>query len=179
MTENTPARLWLMRAGYVALGLMVIFFQLLPLETLPRRFTGPDLMIAFTFAWAVRRPDYVPALLVAGLMLMTDLLLQRPPGLLAVLIVLTTQALKRRAPGLRDQTFAVEWLVVSLAALFVMLGNRLILAVLLIPQAPMGLTLIQTAMTVLTYPLVAALTAYAFGVQKLQPGDADVIGGKA
>lgn len=179
MIENSSARLWTMRAGYVALGLMILFFQLLPLETLPRRFTGPDLLVAFTFAWAVRRPDYVPILVVAGLMLMADMLFQRPPGLLSALIVLMNEALKRRAPGLRDQTFAVEWLIVSIAVTAVMLGNRMVLSVLLIPQAPLGLTLIQTAMTLVTYPVVALVTSFAFGVRKIQPGDADAIGNHA
>lgn len=178
MTEHSSLHLWMMRAGYLALGLMILFFQLLPLQTLPRSFAGPDLIMGFTFAWAVRRPDYVPALGVALLVLMADMLFQRPPGLCALLMVLATQALKRRAPGLRDQTFAVEWLAVGMAVLAVMLGNRLILSILLIPQAPFGLTLIQTAMTLICYPALAAITVFVFGVQKVQPGDAEAMGAR-
>lgn len=179
MTENSALHLWLMRAGYLALGMLILFFQLLPLQTLPRSFAGPDLIIAFTCAWAVRRPDYVPTLSVAGLALMADMLFQRPPGLWAVLLVVAAQGLKRRAPGLRDQTFAVEYLAVSVAIVALTLGYRLVLAILLIPQAPMGLTLIQTAMTVLAYPFVAAITSFVFGVRKLQPGDDQTLGARA
>lgn len=178
MTDNSAARLWSMRAGYVALGLLIMFFQLLPLNTLPRGFAGPDLLVAFTFAWAVRRPDYVPVLIVAGMMLMADMLFQRPPGLWSVLMVLGTEALKRRAPGLRDQTFAVEWLVTGMSVVALMLGSRLVLSVLLIPQAPLGLTAIQTVMTILAYPAVALITNYVFGVQKGQPGDVDARAGR-
>ncbi|THD76350.1 rod shape-determining protein MreD [Thalassobius vesicularis] len=178
MTENASLQLWIMRAGYLSLGLMIIFFQLLPLQTLPSSFAGPDLIVAFTFAWAVRRPDHVPALSIAVLMLTADMLFQRPPGLAAALTVLATQALKRRAAGLRDQTFAVEWLTVGVTVIVLMLSARLVLSVLLIPQAPLGLTLMQTVMTVIAYPPAAAITAFVFGVQKQQPGDADAIGGR-
>ncbi len=178
MTELASAHPWFMRAGYLGLGLAILFFQLLPLETVPRGFAGPDLLIAFTFAWAVRRTDFVPVVLVAGLALLADLLLQRPPGLWAVLTVLATQTLKKREPGLRDQTFAVEWLTVGITLLVLMAGYRLALAVLLIPQASLGLTVFQTVVTIITYPLIAAITAFVFGVRKLQPGDLDTTGAR-
>ena len=178
MNEFSPARLWLMRAGYVALGLAIIFFQLLPLETLPRRFAGPDLLLAFTCAWAVRRPEFTPALSIAALMLVADMLFQRPPGLFSALVLLGAGALKRRSVGLRDQTFAVEWLVVSVMLVVVLLSYRFVLLVLLIPQAPLGLSLIQAVMTIATYPLIALVTAVLFGVQKAQPGDVDGMGSR-
>lgn len=179
MTEFSPARLWLMRAGYIALGLAIIFFQLLPLETMPRRFAGPDLLLGFTCAWAVRRPEFTPALSIAALMLIADMLFQRPPGLFAALTLLGAGALKRRAAGLRDQTFAVEWLTVGLTLIAILVAYRLVLSTLLIPQAPLGLSAIQAAMTIITYPLIALTTATLFGVQKAQPGDVDTMGGRA
>ena len=51
MDEVSLTRLWLMRAGFAALILGLLFFQLLPLETTPRRFAGPDLVMGFAFAW--------------------------------------------------------------------------------------------------------------------------------
>jgi rod shape-determining protein MreD len=168
-----------MRAGYLALCMAVIFFQLLPLGTVPRSFAGPDLLLAFTLAWAARRPEYVPLLSIAAVALLADFLLQRPPGLLAALVVLASGAVKRRAAGLRDQTFAVEWLNISVVMIVVLLVYRLVLSTLLIPQAPLGLATIQTLMSIVTYPLVALVTTYAFGVQPSQPGDGDTLGGRA
>lgn len=178
MANSTTTRLWLMRAGYLALGITVIFFQLLPLETIPRRFAGPDLLLAFTLAWSARRPDFVPVLSIAAIALLADLLFQRPPGLWAALVVLASGAIKRRAVGLRDQTFAVEWLNITIAVVMVMLMYRLALFVLLIPQVPLGLASIQTLMTIMTYPLIAVLTVYAFGVRPVQPGETDILGGR-
>ena len=76
MSDAAPTKLWVMQATYVALSLAVIFFQLLPLETTPRRWTGPDVVVLIGFAWALRRPDYLPAYLVAFVALMADLMFQ-------------------------------------------------------------------------------------------------------
>lgn len=175
MSEALTTRRWGMRLAFVVLALAIIFFQLLPLETTPRRWTGPDLLILITFAWAVRRPDYLPAFLVAFVFLLGDLLFQRPPGLLAALTVLAVEALKRRSRNLRDQTFPVEWLTVSAMLVAVMLGNRMVLALLLIPQAPLGLTVVQLIMTVLTYPLIAAVSHFLFGVRRIAANDAEAL----
>lgn len=178
MIEGSATRLWLMRVSFLALGMTLIFFQLLPLETVPRRFTGPDLLLAFTLAWSVRRPDYVPILSVAAVMLIADFLFQRPPGLWAMLVVVASGAVKRRSTGIRDQTFAVEWLNISIAIIAVTLIYRFVLSVLLIPQAPLGLASIQMVMTIITYPLVVAVTVLGFGVKSAQPGEAETFGGR-
>ena len=94
MAESSLRRITVFRLLWVLLALFIIFFQLLPLNTLPTKWPGPDLLVALTFAWAMRRPELVPALSVAFVMLLADFLLQRPPGLLAALIVAMTEALK-------------------------------------------------------------------------------------
>lgn len=178
MSDSAPTKPWVMQSIFVALCFAVIFFQLLPLETTPRRWTGPDMVLLICFAWSLRRPDYVPAILVALVALMADLLFQRPPGLFAALMVLATETLKRRARLLRDQTFAVEWLTVASALLGVMLSYRLVLSLMVVPHPPLGLTLIQLVMSVLCYPLVAAVSHYLFGVRKVAPGEVDAWGHK-
>ena len=122
MSEAPGARLWAMRLAFVGLVAMIVFFQLLPLQTQPRAFTGPDLVLAFTFAWAIRRPDYVPPLQLAILLLLCDVLLQRPPGLWAALVFLATERLKLHSTGLRDAGFATECLRVALSVLGVLFG---------------------------------------------------------
>ncbi|WP_322865214.1 hypothetical protein U5922_002790 [Aquicoccus sp. G2-2] len=51
MDEISIIRLWLARAGFVALVLALLFFRLLPLETSPHHWAGPDLVLSFLFAW--------------------------------------------------------------------------------------------------------------------------------
>lgn len=175
----SPSRLWLMRAAFLGLALLIMFFHLIPLETVPRRWTAPDLLVAFAFAWALRRPEYAPALSIAAAMLMADLLFQRPPGLMALLVVLGSEYLKNRAAGLREASFAGEWLAVCLTLLAITVLNRLVLGLLAVEQAQLSLSLIQMVMTMLAYPPVVLVTQSVMGVRKLAPSDAEAIGGRA
>ncbi len=174
---RTPNR-WGMRALYLMLCMGLIFLHLLPLDTLPRGWAGPDVMLALTFAWVLRRPDYVPPLLIAAVFLLADLLFQRPPGLWSALVVIASQTLRTREAGLRDLTFAMEWLNVATTLIALTLGYRLILAVLLVDQAPLGLSLMQFIATLLIYPIVAVVSQVVLRVRKIAPGDVDALGGR-
>jgi len=171
MAESGTLHLWLMRALFAALAGALVFARLLPLDTLPPGWAGPDLFLALAFAWAVRRPEYVPPLLVAGLALTMDLLLQRPPGLWAAMTLVACETLRRRAPALRDLTFLAEWASVAGTLVAMVLAYRLVLTVLIVDQAPLGLSLMQLLSTLVAYPLVAALSHLVFGVRKRTPGD--------
>ncbi|MCG7573428.1 rod shape-determining protein MreD [Phaeobacter sp. CNT1-3] len=178
MSDTAPAQPWVKQLVFAGLCLAVIFFQLLPLETTPRRWTGPDLVLLICLTWSMRRPDFAPVYLIALVALMADLMLQRPPGLLAALTVVASQTLTKRARQMRDQGFAVEWLTIAGALLVVMLGNRLVLSLAAVPQAPLGLTIIQLIMSVLCYPAVVAAAHFLFGVRKVAPGEVDAWGQK-
>jgi len=168
-----------MRMLFGVLCLLLIFLHLLPLQLLPRGWAGPDVMLALAFAWVLRRPDFVPPLLIAGLFLLTDLLFQRPPGLWAALVLLGSQTLRAREPGLRDLTFAVEWVSVATTLVAMTLGYRIILAILMVDQAPLGLSLMQLVLTLMVYPVVALISHTAFGVRKIAPGDIDAFESRA
>jgi rod shape-determining protein MreD len=176
MNEFSSTRVWVMRAAFCVLALTILFFHLLPLDTKPHRWAGPDLILAFACAWCLRRPDYVPALLLAAVFLLSDLLLQRPPGLLALLALVGCENLKSRGRSLRDASFAVEWLTVSVVIVFVLMANRIILALVLVDVPGLSLTLSELGMTLLVYPLVVALTHGLMGVRKATPGDLDALG---
>ena len=171
--SSAGSRLWIMRGWFLVLATLLMFFHLLPLDTVPRRWAGPDLLIAFVFAWGLRRPDFVPILSIAAVMLMADLMFQRPPGLLALLVLMGTENLRLRFAGLRDASFAGEWIAVCIVLVAITLANRLVLAILAVQQAPLGLTLMQMLMTLAIYPLVVLVTQSLFGVRVLTPSDAD------
>lgn len=175
MAEHTSLRLWLMRAGFLGLALVIMFFHLLPLDTAPRRWAPPDLLIAFAFAWVLRRPDYVPVLSLALVMLMADLMFQRPPGLLALLVVLGSEYLKNQATGLREASFLGEWAAVAMVLVGITLANRLILALVAVQPAPLGLSLIQMGLTIAAYPLVVLLSQTLMGVRRPAPSDANAL----
>ena len=178
MIDQSPLRLWSMRAAYLGLGLLIMLVQLMPLEFTPRRFAAPDYLICLSFAWAVRRPEYAPALSIALVMLLADFLFQRPPGLAAALVLVGAELLKRQARGLRDQPFMMEWLSMAIVTAGVFLAYRLVAAIFLVPQAPLALTLMQALGTVLAYPVVVLLSYAVLGLRKSAPGEVDTLGHK-
>ncbi|WP_111734463.1 rod shape-determining protein MreD [Roseovarius amoyensis] len=175
MVERGPAHLWSMRALFLALCGVLMFLRLMPLDTLPRGWAGPDLIVALTLAWSLRRPEYVPPLLIAAVILLTDLLFQRPPGLWAALVLIGSQALKARAQNLRDLTFMMEWASVATTLVAMTLGFRMVLGITLVDQAPLGLSLMELVATLLAYPAVVFVSHFALGVRKAAPGDLDAM----
>jgi rod shape-determining protein MreD len=175
MADRSASHLWLMRFIWLGLCLVLIVLQLLPLDTTPKGWAAPQLILALTFAWVLRRPEYVTPLMIALVFLLTDLLFQRPPGLWAALVLISSEALRARATRLRDLAFAAEWLHVAVTLVIITLGYRAALTLLLIDQAPLGLSLIQMMMTLMAYPLVVITSQFLFGVRKLAPGDVNAM----
>jgi rod shape-determining protein MreD len=168
----------MMRLAFPVLALILMFFHLLPLDTLPSRWAPPDLLLALALAWSLRRPDFVPAVLIGATMLVADMMFQRPPGLFAMLVVLGCEFLKSRVMPHRETAFAAEWLAVAVVICGIVVLNRSILAVLAVAQAPLGLTLMQAVLTIAAYPLVVVLSQTLLGVRKLSPAEAEVLGSR-
>ncbi|MFC4670090.1 rod shape-determining protein MreD [Seohaeicola nanhaiensis] len=178
MAEPAGAHVWSMRIAFALLAMAIVFFHLIPLDTVPPRWAPPDLLMAFAFAWVLRRPEFVPPLLLAVVMLLADLLFQRPPGLQAMLVVMGAEYLKYRTAGLSESTFLREWATVALVITGVTLLNRLFLGMTLVPLPAFGLALIQMILTVATYPVVALVTRSVMGVRRQTPGDAGGLGAR-
>lgn len=206
MNDQSPALLWAMRLAFVLLAFVILFFHLLPLDTQPiglftpdllplentapaearleqllrheepRRWIAPDLILSFAFAWSLRRPEYVPALLLAFVFLFADLLLQRPPGLWALLALIGCENLKSRARSLRDANFVVEWLTVGAIMIAVTLLNHIVMALVLVETPKLALSLSELGMTLLFYPLTVLITHGLMRVRKTAPGDLDALG---
>ncbi|SPF77854.1 rod shape-determining protein MreD [Pseudoprimorskyibacter insulae] len=176
MAEARPARLWSMRLGYLLLSCVLIFCNLLPLDLMPTRWAGPDLLLAMTFAWALRRPDYVPALSIAAMFLLADLMFQRPPGLWAALALVATEWLKSRERRHRSLTFVIEWTSVTLLILAVAIGNRLLMLLVIAEPGPLFLAAMQAIMTIVLYPLVVLVSRFVFGVRRPTLGEMDSTG---
>ncbi|KIC10930.1 membrane protein [Leisingera sp. ANG-M1] len=175
MANTSPARIWTMRLAFPGLALLIMFFHLLPLDTAPRFWAPPDFLLLLAMAWSLRRPDFVPALSIALVMLLADLLFLRPPGLLALLTVLGCGLLKARAAPHRESTFASEWLTVALVLTGIATLNRLVLVLFGVEQAPISLTVIQIVMTILAYPLAVWVSQTILGVRKLSPAEAETL----
>ena len=176
MAEQTAARLWGTRALYVAISLAILFVCILPLHTLPRYWAGPDLLLALTLVWSLRKRRAVPILIVAAVALLADLMLQRPPGLWAAILVIGSEWLKSHARQLRDQSFATEWLTVATLIVLMALAYRITLAMTVTQMPPLGLYVMQVVATIVIYPLVVGVSHVVFGIRKAQPGDLESMG---
>ncbi|MEM1341332.1 MAG: rod shape-determining protein MreD [Pseudomonadota bacterium] len=177
-SSASQSHLWGMRAAYLLIGLALLFLQLLPLDTAPGGWFGPDFVIALTFVWIARRPEYVPVLAVALLFLLADLLLQRPPGLMSALAILATEALRARTDDIREIFFPSEWAIVG-AFIFGLYVIYLIAWSILMPfDIAYGLVLLQMLLTILAYPLVVLASTALFTVVSSTTRAPDAPGGK-
>ena len=181
--------IWFQRAIFVLIALVIMMFQLVPQSMEPRMITipwplgnmapwqfayaPPDICLAVTFVWVIRRPDYAPVGIIAALFLIGDLIFQRPPGLWAAFVIFITERMRRRHSEYRTMTFAVEWGNAALGMIAITLFYRLILAVFMVPLAPWGLSLLQLILTIAVYPLVVIIAHYGFGISRIIPGDSN------
>ena len=175
MIDLLTTRQLLFRALFAALAALVIFAQLLPLGLGAWRLPSPDLLILFAAAWALRRPDYVPTLLVAGVLLVSDILFMRPLGLWAALGVLGVEALRGRGETSAELPFPAEWLLVVLVLAAMALAEMVILAVLMVPQPPVGATALHLVISAAIYPAVVLATTVLCGVRPATLAERDAL----
>ena len=173
---DRASHLWSYRATFVFLVALVAFAQLLPLSPGPGAIPGPDVILLIAFSWIVMRPDFVPVALLAGVFLLVDLLLMRPPGLWTALVVLGGEFLRSRQAQLRAASFVMEWALVGGLIVVITIAYGVILAIFGVTQPSLGLTIMRLLFTIFCYPLVVILAGRAFGLRKVRAGDQDGFG---
>ena len=171
MAEQMDRKTWVQCGVFVALAFLLIVADLVPLDMRPSLWASPDLLLAATLVWVVRKPSYVPVTILALIFLMADFLFMRPPGLWAALVVILTEVLRRQHREFRNMPLLVEWGTVAFGLVAITLANRIILAVVMSPQAPLGLTLIEMIATILSYPIVVIVAHFIFGISRTAPGE--------
>lgn len=173
MIDPLILRAWILRALFVSLALAVFFFKFLPINLLPAGWPGPDLLALLAFAWVLRRPEYLPLLLVVGVFLASDLLFMRPPGLWTALMVMGVEFLRARRQISHEQTFLTEWAVVAIVYLVQTTAYYSILALTFSGLPEMAPVAIGTIGTLILYPLVVVLSHFGLGVRQMTPTEAD------
>jgi rod shape-determining protein MreD len=174
--ETLRSTVWFYGVVFVGIALILLFLRLLPLGSQAGQWPGPDLLLCLTLVWMMRRPDYLPALLIATVFLVEDLILLRPPGLWTVIILLATEFLRGRAALTRELNFVVEWMLVAGLMVAMLLAYRLMFTITLLPQAGFGFALVQTLWSILCYPLVVMASTLALDLRKPAMGEVDNFG---
>ena len=57
---------------YFCIGLLIIFFQILPLQTTPQTWSGPNVLLVFFAAIVTKRPEFTSSFLIAFIFLIED-----------------------------------------------------------------------------------------------------------
>ena len=169
MADVQTSHIWFGRAVFAGIAFAIIFAQLLPLDATPGRWAPPDVLLAVTMVWVARRPDLAPWFLIALIFFLTDLLFQRPPGLWAALVLILTEVIRKRSHDIRNMSLGAEWGMVAIGLLSITLANRVAMALTMTPQAPLGLVIMQTILTIGIYPVIVGVAHLAFGVRRRQP----------
>ncbi len=196
MVERRQTKRLIYVALFLSIALALSFYRFLPLADYgaefalpgsapqqsdagrPWRLPMPDLMLCLTLAWMLRRPDLLPAPVIAGYFFIEDILLLRPPGLWALLVLMGSEYLRRRSEQLRGYGFLYEYALVAGLMLVLFLANRAVLAIVIMPREPLGLSFAHFLVTVLVYPAVVALSHFVFGLRKPATGEVDALGQK-
>lgn len=154
----------LRRVLFLALGVVVVLVAVAPSPAPPGPAT-PDWLLAFVLVWLLRSPRAAPPWAILALVFLSDVLQQRPLGLHSALVLLVTEFARTQVWRRREGGFLGEWGIAAVAILAVMLAERLLLTLALVPQGGLGATLISAGATIAAYPLVGAALYLALGLR--------------
>ena len=157
---------------YFCIGLLIIFFQILPLQTTPQTWSGPNVLLVFFAAIVTKRPEFTSSFLVASIFLIEDFFLMRPPGLMSSLTVLGFYFLKRKFHYQEGNSLIFGWGSVTTCLTIILLLYYFISVLLFIPSAGFRLTLIELIVTLALYPVFSVLIG---SFDKLDSVDAEKI----
>ena len=169
----SPATLhrWAYALLFAAIAALVVFLRILPTGGSAGVWPAPDFIVLAGFAWVAQRPDFVPVLLFAALLVVTELLFLRPPGVASGLAVIGLEAIRARAGLLRERGFLTEWITVGVILALMLVAERILLAVFFVDQPGFGLVALGYFVNILAYPAVAALSVWGLRVRRLAPGE--------
>ena len=142
---------------YFCIGLLIIFFQILPLQTTPQTWSGPNVLLVFFAAIVSKRPEFTSSFLIASIFLIEDFFLMRPPGLMSSLTVIGFYFLKRKFQNQEVNSFIFGWGSVATRLITILLLYYFISVVLFIPSAGFKLTLMELIVTLALYPIFSVL----------------------
>ncbi len=157
---------------YFCIGLLIIFFQILPLQTNPQTWSGPNILLVFFAAIVTKRPEFTSSFLVASIFLIEDFFLMRPPGLMSSLTVLGFYFLKRKFQYREGNSVIFEWGSVTTCLTIILVLYYFISIVLFIPSAGFRLTLMELIVTLALYPVFSVLIG---SFDKFDPADTENI----
>ena len=142
---------------YFCIGLLIIFFQILPLQTTPQSWSGPNVLLVFFAVLVIKRPEFTSSLLIAVVFLIEDFFLMRPPGLMSSLTVLGLYILKTKFQNQEETSLVFVWGNVAICLTLILLICYFVSKLLFIPSAGLRLTIMEITVTLAIYPIFSML----------------------
>lgn len=178
MGDTLFARLMIGRLAFFACALLLLLINIVPLSFEPGFSSRPDLLLCVVITFALRRPEFVPFWLVAGVMFISDVLTMQPPGLWTAIVVLTVEVIRTQEHRFREQVFPLEWVFVAAIIFLALLVNRMTLGLAMVPLPGFSAMMMHFLMTTLAYPLVVFLCYFLLRIHKVSPDEAVLFGHK-
>ncbi|EPX77196.1 hypothetical protein [Litoreibacter arenae] len=174
------------RLLFVAVSGLIIFSQLLPVNTAPasialidpvsgqlvqegsRYFSlpGPDLLFCLTAAFLMRRPRWAPVLLIVAVHLLADILYLRPLGLWPAVSLVAYEFLRRQTNAGSEVSVALEIALVVGAFTGAVIVNALVHIVFAVPHPGLGVTLLHILTTAIAYPFVILVVHFILRIRR-------------
>ncbi len=172
MARAITAKIWFGQTAFALSAAAIMFFGLVPLDFTPGGVPWPDLMLGLAYAILLRRPEFVPIWLIATVFFIADILMMRPPGLWTAIVLLSLEFSRNQVARLRELAFPFEWAFVAGTMFLAILGNRVLLAITLLPVANFGTTMLYYFVTVLAYPLIVFFCYFVLRIRRISPNEA-------
>ena len=153
---------------FVLIVFVLIFIKVLPLNTVPKEWTAPDLLLCVTLVWCLRNPTRAPIILLAALFLLQDIILQRPIGLFSAVATLMCEWAKCQALRAEEFPFVIEWVTAAIAMIAIFILVQSIASLSMITKPSMWVFGKELIFTILAYPLVTLLCRYGLGLRTHQ-----------
>lgn len=178
MTEVSLTRLWMCRLIFLAVGIGVVLWRIVPFDMTAGRLPWPDIFYCITMAYVVRRPEWAPVWIIFVAFFLRDILTIAPLGLFTLAIVIGSEIVRVNVQAFREYPFALEWLWMTTIFAIITLAQQLILG-LMLSQTPRFIEqLWLVLLTAIAYPLVVFVLKFAFGFSRPQPGEFDGLGNR-
>lgn len=174
MSAILPQRMLSGLIVFLLCEFLLLFARILPVSAGGIGLPGPDLSLCLLLAWLLRRPEQLPAVVIALFFLLEDALLLRPLGLWAGIVLIASEALRVREVRWRDQPFVLEWFRVALLIGTMVLGYRFVQMLFLLPVPSFGKVMMQCGFTIASYPLVVFLARWLVGLRRISPAQQEL-----
>ena len=172
-----PHRCWTRRLTFLAVFLVFVTLNLLPLNIAPSDVPPPDLFLCFVGAWVIRRPSFLPTYLIAATSLLQELLLFHPPGLWTALVIAASEFLRANMHRARSLPFTFEWGLFALSYSLIAALYTLFLTLAFVPAPDIRTLALTVLLTCAAYPFVVAATNIVFRVRKGKPTEDGLVPG--